>query len=442
MKITQKITRTTQVALGAAGVLAALGAAAPQTARAATLDAPLTRTLAAHPKTGLTSVIARTRGPLTPAQQGTLTALGADVTRHLSIIGSLELRIPVKNLSKLAALPFVTRLSYDGQIKKCDEFTVAGSGAGTAYRQYGLTGQGVTVAVIDSGINLSADLSGSYKTPTTPGWWPASASSPEPPAPTMTVGTAPMSPASLPATDVCPPARTAAAPSTARPAPQASSTSAYWTATGKARSVRSSAASSGRSPTRPSTTSASSTSRWVIPVGESFATDPLCQAVEAAYRAGIVVVCAAGNEGRAGLANDPTQSNEGWGTAYGSINSPGNDPYVITVGAMKQMDAVRNDDRIATYSSRGPSRLDLVLKPDIVAPGNLVISLANPGATLYTAHGSTNIIPWTAYQYNEDQHLRLPRLFPPVRDVHGGAGRLGSGGAAAAEVPDDFPRTR
>ena len=55
----------------------------------------------------------------------------------------------------------------------------------------------------------------------------------------------------------------------------------------------------------------------------------------------IVVVVAAGNEGR--LQNDspipdPSLDNEGYGTAYGSIQSPGNDPYVITVGAMKSMD--------------------------------------------------------------------------------------------------------
>jgi len=38
------------------------------------------------------------------------------------------------------------------------------------------------------------------------------------------------------------------------------------------------------------------------------------------------------------------------------------------------MDGVRAHDRIATYSGRGPSRLDYVLKPDIIAPGNQVIS--------------------------------------------------------------------
>src|SRR5256884_4275000 len=64
------------------------------------------------------------------------------------------------------------------------------------------------------------------------------------------------------------------------------------------------------------------------PVFESYKLDPLCQAVEAAWKAGIVVVVAAGNSGR-----DNSQGTNG----YATITSPGNDPYVITVGAMKTM---------------------------------------------------------------------------------------------------------
>ena len=63
------------------------------------------------------------------------------------------------------------------------------------------------------------------------------------------------------------------------------------------------------------------------PVGESYTTDPICQAVEARYKAGIVVVCAAGNDGRVnGSTNTAGLDNEGWGTAYGSIQSPGQRP--------------------------------------------------------------------------------------------------------------------
>ena len=84
------------------------------------------------------------------------------------------------------------------------------------------------------------------------------------------------------------------------------------------------------------------------PVMESYKTDLLCQAAESAYKAGIVVVVAAGNEGR----------NNSFGTnGYGLITSPGNDPYVITVGAMRTMGTVsRTDDLITSYSSKGPRR--------------------------------------------------------------------------------------
>jgi len=101
-----------------------------------------------------------------------------------------------------------------------------------------------------------------------------------------------------------------------------------------------------------------------------YTVDPLCQAFEAAWNAGIVVLAAAGNEGR----------NDSAGTeGYGTIAAPGNDPYVITVGAMKTANTpTRIDDTIASYSSKGPTAYDYVVKPDIVAPGNQVI--LHPGA--------------------------------------------------------------
>jgi serine protease AprX len=113
------------------------------------------------------------------------------------------------------------------------------------------------------------------------------------------------------------------------------------------------------------------------PVFESYTVDPLCQAVEAAWKAGIVVVVAAGNDGRDNSFNT---------TGYGTITAPGNDPYVITVGAMKpEGTATRADDLIASYSSKGPTAVDHIVKPDLVAPGNLTIStLASTSAAIYT----------------------------------------------------------
>jgi serine protease AprX len=110
------------------------------------------------------------------------------------------------------------------------------------------------------------------------------------------------------------------------------------------------------------------------PIYDSYKVDPLCKAVEAAWKAGIVVVAAAGNDGR-DLALNP----EG----YGTIEAPGNDPYVLTVGAMRTMGTAGiGDDLIASYSSKGPSFIDHIVKPDIVAPGNLVSSLKFSGDLL------------------------------------------------------------
>jgi serine protease AprX len=121
-------------------------------------------------------------------------------------------------------------------------------------------------------------------------------------------------------------------------------------------------------------------------VFESYALDPLCQAVEKAWKSGIVVVVAAGNNGR-------YQGTDG----YATVTSPGNDPYVLTVGAMKPMDtATRSDDLIASYSSKGPTVLDHIVKPDIVAPGNLLVSTESSNTTLYSAEPS-NLVPWSYY---------------------------------------------
>lgn len=94
--------------------------------------------------------------------------------------------------------------------------------------------------------------------------------------------------------------------------------------------------------------------------------DPLSQAVEKAWKQGIVVVTSAGNSG-------PRQR---------TISSPGISPFVITVGATTDRRSVKaSDDRVSRFSSRGPT-IDGVVKPDLVAPGTSIISLRAPGSTL------------------------------------------------------------
>src|SRR5213079_1364115 len=109
-------------------------------------------------------------------------------------------------------------------------------------------------------------------------------------------------------------------------------------------------------------------------VYESYNTDPLTLAARRAVEAGLVVVSAAGNLGRSAAGAEQ----------YGGIGAPGNAPWVITVGASSHNGTTdRSDDAVAAFSSRGPSAIDFQAKPDLVAPGVGIESLAEAGSTLY-----------------------------------------------------------
>jgi serine protease AprX len=102
-------------------------------------------------------------------------------------------------------------------------------------------------------------------------------------------------------------------------------------------------------------------------VPESYRTDPLDAAAEQAWNQGLVVVTAAGNEGAAEDA-----------VSY----APGNDPFVVTVGAVDDRGTRDNgDDRLAEWSSRGVTQ-DGVRKPEVLAPGSHLVSTVPPGSDL------------------------------------------------------------
>jgi serine protease AprX len=98
-------------------------------------------------------------------------------------------------------------------------------------------------------------------------------------------------------------------------------------------------------------------------VAESYKTDPLDAAAEAAWFKGIFVVAAAGNRGPGGDA-----------VKY----APGNDPYIVTVGAVDDNGTKDiSDDEPTTWSSRGTTQ-DGFAKPDIYAPGAKIVSNLAP----------------------------------------------------------------
>ena len=115
------------------------------------------------------------------------------------------------------------------------------------------------------------------------------------------------------------------------------------------------------------------------PVTESYTSDFLALATKRAVEEGIVVVASAGNSGRAPDGR----------TVYGSIGAPGNAPWVLTVGAASHMGTNdRGDDTIAPFSSRGPTAVDHLAKPDLAAPGVGIVSLSAPGSELFSSKSS------------------------------------------------------
>ena len=123
---------------------------------------------------------------------------------------------------------------------------------------------------------------------------------------------------------------------------------------------------------------------------ESYKNDPVCKAVRKLVDAGVVVVAAAGNNGKDSAGQK----------LYGAIHSPGTEPSAITVGAANTFGTdARSDDAIASYSSRGPTRggwtdasgvrhHDNLVKPDLVAPGNKIVDAASQNNYLLATNPS------------------------------------------------------
>jgi serine protease AprX len=105
---------------------------------------------------------------------------------------------------------------------------------------------------------------------------------------------------------------------------------------------------------------------------QDYLLDPLAYAAEQAWHKGIVVVVAVGNEG--------------FGTS--KVNNPAYDPYLIAVGSDNANGtATTADDAISSFSNTG----DGTRNPDLVAPGEKVVSLRNAGSYLDTTYPAARI---------------------------------------------------
>ncbi len=334
---------------------------------------------------GMVTVIVQHRQMPTSPHLKAMQGRGATIKSKFQTIRAVTMRVPVGMLEELAKDPNVTYITPDRQFTMkanptTEEFATAVE-ADVAASQYALTGAGIGVAVIDSGVAAHPDLNNSSGT-------------------------------------------SRVVYSQSFVSGDTTTSDKYGHGTHVAGLIGGTGASSGTANGYPATyagmapgvnlinlrvldQNGSGTDSGVIaaiqqaitlkstynirvinmslgrPVFESYTLDPVDQAVEAAWKAGIVVVCAAGNNGRYAATD-----------GFGTIVVPGNDPTVITVGAtMTELTASRVDDQIASYSSKGPTTLDHIVKPDLVAPGNCLVSLRVAGSTLDTSYPQFEITP-------------------------------------------------
>jgi serine protease AprX len=115
----------------------------------------------------------------------------------------------------------------------------------------------------------------------------------------------------------------------------------------------------------------------------SYRFDPFAAAAEIAWRHGLLMVAASGNTG-------PNS---------GTVASPGIDPYIITVGSTDDQATLQlSDDVLAWFSSWGTAQ-DSVAKPDLLAPGRKVVSILVPGSTLDTLLPDHEVVALNGSKY-------------------------------------------
>ncbi|MGQ9779495.1 MAG: S8 family peptidase [Bacillota bacterium] len=279
-----------------------------------------------------------------------LAALGGKIHRELPLLGGFAALIPGGAITAIAAHPKIEALHLDRKARPCLDIGIP-SVQGETASAAGHTGRGVTIAVVDSGIHPHPDFTRPVSRIL--GWYDAVAHRPEPyddhghgtHVAGIAAGNGHASGGKY--RGVAPEAGIVAVKVVdADGAAMMSQVieGLQWVLANREKyNIRVVNLSLGADPSGP---------YW---------NDPLCLAVEKLWRAGLVVA-AAGNDG----------------PQPGSIDTPGNDPLIITVGALDDRGTTaRDDDTVPDFSSRGPTS-DGIPKPELYAPGVRITAPSPP----------------------------------------------------------------
>ncbi len=300
--------------------------------------------------------------------------LGGRVTRALPIVDGFAATVPARALRALAVVPGVRVISLDRRVLVAEG---GENGSPTSvYRKVvraddvnsaGYSGQGITVAIIDTGIAPVADLSGRIVQVQNGG---------------LFGGTSPCK--NFSGESNCNDSYGHGTFVAGIIAGNGASSGGAWKGVAPAAKVLSVKIAGASGAADVSTLLAAI--QWVVSYKDTYnikvlnlslgtnstqtyRSDPMNFAVEKAWDAGITVVVSASN-----LGPEP-----------GTISKPGDDPWVITVGATDDQGTPGlGDDGVPNFSSRGPTAADGIAKPDVAAPGAHIISLRAPGSVIDT----------------------------------------------------------
>ncbi|MFL6237948.1 MAG: S8 family serine peptidase [Actinomycetes bacterium] len=370
-------------ALVAAVVPGALGSGARSAATTASVDPAL-----AHLR-GTVSVIVQAGAGSVRAAESAASRLGATVTRDLPIISGFAARLPARAVAELSHVTGVRAITLDGRMHVQASLPSAINGPNdlpSVYRKVsgatklaaaGDDGHGVTVALIDTGVASLPDVAGRI----------------------VPVATDPLGLMHAPCMNFS--TETTCADSYGHGtfiagliAGNGSSSGGKYVGAAPGAKILSVKLAGADGSADVSQTLAAI--QWVVSFRstynikvlnlslgtdstQSYRVDPLNYAVEQAWKSGIAVIVAA--------------SNRGPGAA--TVSKPGDDPFVITVGASFDSGTPDlSDDSIPNFSSHGPTAADGLAKPDLVAPGTHLVSLAAPGSTISTLFPPTMPAPY------------------------------------------------